>query len=101
GSIALGVAALHAGLGWTLTVAAVVALLGFGLGCCFSINFPREAVPEQPSATEEPEAIGYYIHSLCRTAGYSKCGMRDSEPGEKGTDKDRLQKRFRDPAAGQ
>jgi MFS family permease len=101
GSIVLGVAALHAGLGWTLTVAAVVALLGFGLGCRFSINFQRETVPEQPSATEEPEAIGYYIHSLCRTAGYGKCGMRDSELGGKGRDKDRLKKRSRDPADGQ
>ena len=98
GSILLGTGALKAGLGWTLALAAVVALLGFALGCRFSINFQRESAPEQtPSATEEPEAIGYYIHSLCRTAGYSKFVMGDSKPrGNKGP----LENRTSDSADG-
>jgi MFS family permease len=93
GSIPLGAGAMHAGLGWSLVCAAIVALLGFGLGCRFSINFRREGTPETPSATEEPEAIGYYIHSLCRAAGYSKFGTGDSEPKGKRRNEDRLEKR--------
>ena len=101
GSILLGTGALKAGLGWTLALAAVVALLGFALGCRFSINFQRESAPEQtPSTTDEPEAIGYYIHSLCRTAGYSKFVMGDSEPRRNRRNKDRLEKRTSDPADG-
>jgi MFS family permease len=93
GSILLGAGAMHVGLGWTMGLAAVVALLGFGLGYCFSINFQRERALEQtPSATEEPEAIGYYIHSLCRNVGYSRCGTNDSEPRETRRDKDRFEK---------
>jgi MFS family permease len=98
GSILLGSGAMHAGLGWTLGLAAVAALLGFGLGYCFSINFQREGISEQaPSPTEEPEAIGYYIHSLCRHVGYRKCVMNDLEPRRKRRDKDRFEKRS-DPA---
>ena len=101
GSILLGAGALRAGLGWTLALAGIVALLGFALACRFSINFQREGAPEQtPSTTEEPEAIGYYIHSLCRTAGYSKFVMRDSEPRGKRRNKDRFEKRTSDPADG-
>ena len=98
GSVLLGTAAMHAGLGWTLAVAAAVALLGFGLGYRFSINFQRESAPEQtPFAIDESEAIGYYIHSLSRTAGYSKWAMDDSEPRSR---KDRIQKRSSDAADG-
>ena len=65
---------------------------------CFSINFQREGISEQaPSPTEEPEAIGYYIHSLCRHVGYRKCVMNDLEPRRKRRDKDRFEKRS-DPA---
>jgi MFS family permease len=101
GSVLLGFGAMHVGLEWTLALAAVVALLGFGLGYRFSINFKRESAAEQPSpGTEEPESIGYYINSLCRIAGFSKCGRDDSESGEKHTSKDRLEKRPSDAADG-
>ena len=101
GSILLGAGALHVGLGWTLAFAGIVALLGFGLACRFSINFQREGAPEQtPPPTEEPDAIGYYIHSLCRTAGYSKCVMDDSEPRGNRRNKDRLENRPSDPSDG-
>ena len=40
-------------------------------------QLPREGATEQtPSPTEEPDALGYYIHSLCRTAGYSNASGR-------------------------
>jgi MFS family permease len=93
GSIPLGAGAMHAGLGWSLVCAAIVALLGFGLGCRFSINFRREGPPETPSTPEEPDAISYYIHSLCRAAGYSKFGTGDSELKGKRRNEDRLEKR--------
>jgi MFS family permease len=97
GSILLGAGALHWGLSWTLTLAAVVALVCFVLGYCFSINFEREGATEQtPSAPEEPETIGYYIHSLCRASGYSKYGMNDSTPKGKRSNKDRVPKRSSD-----
>jgi MFS family permease len=92
GSILLGAGAMHAGIGGTLGFAALVALLCFALGYRFSINFQREGAPETPSTPEGPEAISYYIHSLCRIAGYSKFGMGDSEP-RKRRNKDRLEKR--------
>jgi MFS family permease len=98
GSILLGAGAMHAGLGWTLAVAAFVALLAFALGWRFSINFQRERAPETPSTPEGPEAISYYIHSLCRTTGYSKFAMDDSEPRGKRKNKVPFEKRTSDPA---
>jgi MFS family permease len=101
GSVLLGFGAMHAGLAWTLALAAVVALLGFGLAFWFSINFQRGGTPEQlPSESEEPEAIGYYIHSLCRAAGFSKCRRDESGSGEKRRSKDRLKERSSDAADG-
>lgn len=98
-SVLLGTGGLKVGLERTLGLAAVVALLGFILGFRFSINFRREAAPEQlPSASAESDAdaIGYYIHSLCRVAGYSKCSNDDSELRGKRKNKERLPKRSSD-----
>ena len=101
GSVLLGFGAMRAGLAWTLALAAIVAVLSFGLGCRFSINFRREGAPEQPpSETEEPDAIGYYIHSLCRAAGVSKRRKENSRSGEKETSKNRFEERSSDTADG-
>ncbi|HEU4678375.1 MAG TPA: MFS transporter [Terrimicrobiaceae bacterium] len=88
GGIALGSVLLAAGasqidLGWTLGAAAVVALLGFGLGCRFSIDCsgqPRAAGP--PLTPTDDGAIGYCSDVHWRLAGYEKsvekkdCGQR-------------------------
>jgi MFS family permease len=49
GSILLGAGAAHLGLDLTLTAAAILALVGFGIGCRFSINFDdTESVDAAP-----------------------------------------------------
>lgn len=73
GSILLAAGAAHAGLDVALVSAAGVALVGFGLGYRFSINFPRstETIPE-PSKEPDEATVGYFIDSLRRMAGYEK-----------------------------
>ncbi len=49
GSVLLGAGAAHLGLDLTLTAAAILALVGFGIGCRFSINFDgTESVDAAP-----------------------------------------------------
>jgi MFS family permease len=87
GSIVMGVSAAHVGLHATLIGGAVLALAVLGIGHYVSINFaPRERVGEEPAGPpqeelvhqDDAEAIGYYINSLSRMAGYSRCNeLRD------------------------
>ena len=75
GSILLAAGAAHAGLHLALVLAAGLALVGFGLGYRYSINFPRSAATTpEPSQEPDEDAVGYFIDSLRRMAGYEKCG---------------------------
>jgi predicted MFS family arabinose efflux permease len=74
GSILLAAGAAHAGLHLALVLAAGLALVGFGLGYRFSINFPHSTEETaEPSKEPDEEAVGYFIDSLRRMAGYEKC----------------------------
>jgi hypothetical protein len=87
GSILMGASAAHVGLHATLVGGAVLAFAVLAIGHYFSINFaPRDRVGEEPAGPpqedlvhqDDAEAIGYYINSLSRMAGYSKCNeLRD------------------------
>ena len=85
GSILVAASAAHAGLHLALLLAAALALVGFGLGYRFSINFPRsaETTPE-PSQESDEDAVGYFIDSLRRMAGYEKCGGQPDRSERKG-----------------
>jgi MFS family permease len=98
GSILIASGSSQVGVTWTLLTAALVALVGFGLGYRFSINFPREGPTEEaprPLEASETQSIEYYVNFLCRIAGYDRCPEESdsSEPTAKPSTKECLEKR--------
>lgn len=93
GSILLAAGASYAGLSWTLVGAAGLALVGFGLGYRFSINFSDgEKTSPQPSEESDDETIGYFVDSLRRIAGYEKCGAQTDRSDQSSPKKGRTRK---------
>jgi predicted MFS family arabinose efflux permease len=93
GSILLATGALHGGLSWTLVGAAGVALVGFGLGYRFSINFPKGPEPAPEPGAPEEETIGYFMDFLRRIAGYEEGDKRPNEANANGQNQDQEPKR--------
>jgi hypothetical protein len=83
GSVLLAAGASQIGLGWTLGAAAVVALLGFGLGCRSSIDRAGQPGAAGPPLTATDDgAIGYCADVRWRLAGCEK-SVENKDGGER------------------
>jgi MFS family permease len=83
GSILLGAGAAHVGLDLTLTAAAILGLVGLGIGYRFSIDSDSkdcvDAAPLNPlhrfplfSQQDDGETLEYSASSLCRNSSHAK-----------------------------